>query len=94
MQKLLKQDRETGNLAPKVRTKQTPTKLSPEQLIVLQELVNSKKDATLEELRCQFALITGVVIGRSTVDRMLHRLNLSVKKNFKCHRKRNGESAA
>ncbi|WP_371265282.1 IS630 transposase-related protein [Pleurocapsa sp. PCC 7327] len=66
IEKLLKQDRQTGQIAPKVRIKQTPTKLNPEQLKVLQELVNSNKDATLEELRHQLVATTGVGISRST----------------------------
>ncbi len=80
IQKLLKQYRQTGNIAPKVRTKQTPIKLNSKQLEVLQELVNSNKDATLEELRHQLAAKEGVLISRSTVDRMLRRLNLTLKK--------------
>ena len=35
VQKLLKQYRETGNIAPKVRTQQTPTKLNQSSLNVL-----------------------------------------------------------
>ncbi len=80
IQKLLKQYRQTGNIAPKVRTKQTPIKLNSKQLEVLQELVNSNKDATLEELRHQLAAKEGVLISCSTVDRMLRRLNLTLKK--------------
>ena len=89
VQKLLKQYRETGNIAPKKRQSQTPTKLNSAQLKVLQELVETNNDATLEELRHQLAQKTGVVIGRSTVDRMLGRLNLTRKKNSTGHRKRN-----
>lgn len=51
IQKLLKQYRETGSIAPKVRTKQTPTKLNDEQLAVLGSLVEKHNDATLEELK-------------------------------------------
>ncbi len=81
IEKLLKQHRETGSNAPKVRTQQTPTKLRPEQLMVLGSIVEANKDATLDELRYQLAQQTGVLIGRSTVDRMVKKLNLSVKKN-------------
>ena len=42
--------------------------------------MNRNNDATLEELRHQLALSTGILVGRSTVDRMLRRLNLTVKK--------------
>ncbi len=87
IQKILKQYRQTGQIAPKVRIKQTPTKLNPEQIKMLQELVNSNKDATLEELRHKLAFATGVVISRSTVDRMLSRMNLTLKKNTARYRK-------
>jgi len=55
VEKLLKQYRETGSIAPKVRTQQTPTKLNAEQLTVLEQLVEASNDATLEELRCQLS---------------------------------------
>lgn len=80
IEKLLKQHRETGSIAPKVRTEQTPTKLTSEQLTVLSSIVEANNDATLDELRYQLAQQTGVLIGRSTVDRMVKKLNLSVKK--------------
>jgi transposase len=88
IEKLLKQHRQTGSIAPKVRTEQTPTKLNPEQLKVLEQLVEANNDATLEELRYQLSQKTGVVIGRSTVDRMLTKFNLTVKKNTQPHGKR------
>lgn len=81
IEKLLKRYRENGSVAPKIRTSQTPTKLSEEQLSVLSSIVKANNDATLNELRGQLEEQTGVLIGRSTLDRMLHRLNLSIKKN-------------
>jgi len=81
VQKLLKQQRETGSIAPKKRTEQTPTKLNPEQLQVLEQLVSEYNDATLEELRELLEQKTAVRVGRSTVDRMVKKLNLTVKKN-------------
>ena len=80
IEKLLKQRRETGSIAPKVRTQQTPTKLNSKQLMVLKQIVETTNDATLDELRYQLEQQTGVLIGRSTVDRMLTYLNLTVKK--------------
>lgn len=80
IEKLLKQHRETGSIAPKLRTEQTPTKLNPEQLVVLKQIVEANNDATLDELRYQLQQQTGVLIGRSTVDRMLQKLTLTVKK--------------
>jgi transposase len=84
IEKLLKQYRETGSVAPKLRTQQTPTKLNQEQLDLLKQLAEANNDATLDELRFELAQKTGVLIGRSTTERMLKRLNLSVKKNISC----------
>ncbi len=81
IEKLLKQKRQTGSIAPKVRTEQTPTKLTTEQLAVLEQLVEDHNDATLVELAKLLEAKTGVRISRSTVDRMLKKLDLSVKKN-------------
>jgi len=78
VEKLLKQCRETGNIAPKCR-QQTSTKLNYEQLMVLKQLVETTNDATLDELRYQLEQQTSVLIGRSTVDRMLTKLNKSKK---------------
>jgi transposase len=89
VEKLLKQHRETGNIAPKVRTQQTPTKLNQEQLDILAQLVAENNDATLEELRELLQKATNVLIGRSTVDRMLTKLNLTRKKNAPSRQKGN-----
>jgi len=70
-----------------VRTEQTPTKLNAEQLKVLEGIVEANNDATLDELRYQLEQKTGVLIGRSTVDRMLTSLNLTVKKKHSTPRK-------
>lgn len=80
IQKLLKQYRETGSIAPKVRTKQTPPKLNDEQLSVLRRLVEERNDATLEELRGLLISEIGISVSRSTVDRMLKKLGLTLKK--------------
>ncbi len=83
IQKLIKQYKETGNIAPKVRTKQTPTKLTDEQLQFLKELVAENPEATLQELRQKLAATTGVTISLSTVHRMLRRIDLFTKKSSK-----------
>ncbi len=82
IEKLLKQYRETGSIAPKVRIQQTPPKLKEEQLNILKEIVSANNDATLEEIRNELANSTGIMIGRSTVDRMLHRMEIRVKKKL------------
>lgn len=81
VEKLLKQQRETGSIAPKKRTQQTPTKLNVEQLATLEQLVAEHNDATLAELRDLLHGKTGVLISTTTVDRMLKKLNLTLKKN-------------
>jgi transposase len=50
VQNLLKRDRELGTIGPKVRTEQTPTKLNPEQLEILRQLVAAQPDATLARI--------------------------------------------
>lgn len=80
VEKLLKQYRETGSIAPKVRTQQTPTKLNAQQLSVLKQIVEANKDATLNELRTHVEQKTGVIVGQTTVDRMLRMMNIKVKK--------------
>lgn len=80
VQKILKQYRETGDLAPKTRSQQTPTKLSPENLSILEETVKEAPDATLEELRHELHKKVGVLIGRSTMGRMIKKLGFTLKK--------------
>jgi len=80
VQKILKQSRETGDLSPKVRQEQTPTKLNSDQLETLRQMVEAENDATLNELRGKLHDQTGVLIARSTVDRMVKRLGFTFKK--------------
>jgi transposase len=82
VEKLLKQYRETQSIAPKLRIEQTPTKLNSEQLNILQEIVEAKNDATLKEIRLIIQERTGITIGISTVDRMLQKMEISLKKNI------------
>ncbi len=93
IQKLLKQYRETTSIAPKVRTKQTPPKLNKEQLNILEEILETQNDATLSEIRSALKEKTGITIGISTVDRMLQRIEISLKKNIARLRKRNSKSS-
>ena len=93
IEKLLKQHREIGNIAPKKRMNRTRTKLNDGQLKVLEHLVEENNDATLEALRDLLEQKTGVRIGRSTVDRMLSNLDLTVKTNTASNRKRKRTSA-
>jgi transposase len=75
VEKLLKQYRETGSIAPRKRTKQTPTKLGAEQLPILEQLVAENNDATLAKLRDLLYVRTGILVSVPTINRMLKRLN-------------------
>jgi transposase len=79
--KLLVQHRLHGTIGHKIRTEQTPIKLTPDQLEILRQLVEAQPDATLAELKEQLRAKTEVSLGTSTIDRMLRlHLNLSFKK--------------
>lgn len=81
LQKLLKQYRQTGDVAPKPHGGGGQLKLTAEQLETLAELIEQKNDATLEELGQMLEEKTGVKVSRATMGRMTQRLNMTVKKN-------------
>lgn len=88
IEKLLKQYRETGNIASKIRIKQTPPKLNEQQLNILKEIVEENNDATLAEIREELEKKAGVLISRSTVDRMLQKMDITSKKKHYMPRKK------
>ena len=55
-------------------------KLSPENLVVLADLIENNSDATLDELCQMLKEKLGVSISRATMGRMTQRLKLTVKK--------------
>lgn len=79
--KLLRQYRETGDIAPKPFQGGVKLKLNPEQLEILADLIENNNDATLEELCQLLQEKTGVTVSRATMGRMTQRLKLTVKKN-------------
>ena len=81
VQKLLKQRRETGSIAPKVRTNQTPPKLNGENQVVLAKLFEANPTATLAELREYVYDRTGVSVSVTTVHNTLKKLELISKKH-------------
>ena len=89
VRKLVKQYRETGNIQPKQRTEQTPTKLKAEQLERLKRIIEENNDATLAELCDLLEQAVGVRIGVSTMFRMVEKLDLTLKKNTAPGRKGN-----
>lgn len=87
IEKLLKQWRETGDLAPKPHGGGTPPKLTGEQEGLVQTLIESKNDMTLEELCQEVHQQTQVLVSRSTMGRIVQRLNLTRKKKPSMRRK-------
>ena len=78
--KLLRQQRERGDIAPLPHGGGAQAKLSQEQRQVLPELIAAMPDATLDELRVQLKKTTRVEVSLSTVCRGLQALGLSRKK--------------
>ena len=85
LQKLLKQYRLTGNIAPRPHGGGGELKLTTEQLEILVDLIETHNDATLAELCQLLASKTGVHISVATMGRMTKRLNLTVKKKRYIH---------
>jgi len=79
--KLLKQYRETGEIAPKPFGG-VKLKLTLAQIEILADLIENHNDATLEELCQLLKEKTGVAISRATMGRMTQRLKLTVKKTL------------
>lgn len=79
--KLLKQYRDTGEIAPKPFNGGVKLKLTLEQIRILADLIENNNDATLEELCQLLKEKTGMTISRATMGRMTQRLRLTVKKN-------------
>ena len=88
VQKLLKQYRETGDVRPKTYRCGRHLKLTPEQMLVLGELIEENNDATLAQLSKLFLERTGIVLSVATVARIAERLGITRKKNYTTTRKR------
>lgn len=79
--KLLRQQRERGDLAPLPHGGGGQPKLTAAQRQVLPSLVTTMPDATLEELRGHLKKRTRVDVSLSTICRSLQALGLSRKKS-------------
>lgn len=82
IQKLLKQYKETGDLHPQPQGGSPETKLNPEQLIDLVEIIETHNDATLEELCDLLEEKVQVRVSRATMGRITQKLNYSEKKTL------------
>jgi transposase len=90
--KLLKQYRETGDIAPKPHGGGHKLKTNPSQLASLIEIVQENNDATLREYCHLLEQKEQVTISVSSMCTLLQRLDLRRKKNFARHRKAHGEN--
>lgn len=81
VEKLIKQEKETGSIVPKGHGGGTKPKLTPEQKEVVAKLVTANNDSTLAELCDQLEAHVGVRVSRSTMGRVTQKLKLTVKKN-------------
>ncbi|MEM9219035.1 MAG: transposase [Cyanobacteria bacterium P01_F01_bin.150] len=80
VRRLLKQVRETGSIHPLPRRGNTPAKLTPAHLEVLQTLVEDDNDATLAQLAQRLEQTTQLKVSSSTISRGLRHLNITRKK--------------
>jgi transposase len=92
--KLLKQYRETGDIAPKPHGGGHKLKTDPSQLVSLIEIVQENNDATLSEYCDLLEEKEQVSISISSMCNLLQRLDLRRKKNSPRSRKTHGENPA
>jgi transposase len=93
VQKLLKQDQETGDINPRPQGGTPPPLLQGEQLVTLIEIIESNNDATLEELCELLEAKSEIKVSRATMGRITLQLSYSVKKNSSRIRKRKRASS-
>jgi len=79
-QKLIKQYRETGQIAAKPFAGGAKPMLNSSHLVILSELIETHNDATLKELVHLFQEQTGILISQATMGRMSQKLILDFKK--------------
>ena len=80
VQKLVKQYRDTQNIAPRTERCGVKLKLNAEPLLILAELIEANNDATLEELRYLLYQKIGFTISSATMGRMAKLLNMTKEK--------------
>src|SRR5215217_6549986 len=80
VQKLLRQRRQTGSLAPLPRGRGPDPLLGEKDLETVRKLCGRRPDATLDELRGALEGGGGPRVGRTTMFQALRRLELPLKK--------------
>lgn len=81
VQKLLRQRRETGSLAPLARGSGPDPLLGEKELKAVRKLSGQHRDATLDELRGALTKGGGPAVSRPTLCRALRKLGLPLKKS-------------
>lgn len=81
VKKMLRQQRETGDLRPRPHGGGHVPRLSAKHLNLLRSEVERHPDKTVEALREHLSERVGVAVSRPTVSRALSRFGLSRKKN-------------
>jgi putative transposase len=85
VKRLLKRYKDTGKIEPKPHAGGQYSKLKPEQLEIVRQLVEEDNDAILQELCELFYQKTQLRISRATMGRTVEKLNLTRKKNVLRH---------
>lgn len=88
VQKLIKQQEDTGDISPKRQGGNSPPKVQGADLVTLAEIIENNNDATLSELCKLLEVETGIKVSRATMGRISQKLNYTVKKNSLCCGKR------
>lgn len=81
VEKVLRQHRTTGNIAPKPHAGGQKPRLDAAAQAMIRRLVREHPDATLHELGAEVAAETGVQVSVATMCRVLQRLGLPRKKS-------------
>ncbi|MDJ0676356.1 MAG: transposase [Calothrix sp. MO_167.B42] len=81
IQNLLKRYRNSGTLDPRPHGGGQSSKLNPDQMRLLAQLVRENQNLTLEQLCHKLELMIGVRISRATMGRIIKKLDLSNNRN-------------
>jgi transposase len=80
VKRLLKRYKDTGKIEPKPHAGGQNSKVEPEQLEIVRQLVEEDNDAILDELCSSFYQKTQLRVSRATMGRIVEKLNLTRKK--------------
>ena len=87
VQKLIKQEQDTGDISPKRQGGNSPPKVQGADLVTIAEIIENNNDATLSELCELLEAQTGIKVSRATMGRISKKLNYTVKKKLSMLRK-------